>query len=162
MVSNVLPKLNIGQQMKIQSYINKQVESRTLKMEGELHRAATEREENIKEQNNQTWQMIETWLHRAMREYHISEERIKGIDSRVLELSKQYDGKLLIGKDIKSDYKVMIDEDFRSIIENLINSNCKGCNKHHKKCDIFQILKRYSVPYPTGEKHKCKYGFERK
>jgi quinol monooxygenase YgiN len=157
---NVLTKLNIGQQMEIRAYINKQVESRTLKMEGELHRAATEREENIKEQNNQTWQMIETWLHRAMREHHISEERIKHIDARVLELSKEYEGKLLIGEDLKSDYKVMTGEDFRSIIENLIDSNCRNCNKHHKECSVFKILKKYGIPYPTGERKKCKYGYK--
>lgn len=159
---NVLPKLNIMEQAEIRTYINRQVESRVLQMEGELHKAATERENILEEQNNNTWQMIETWLHKSMREHKISEERIKHIDARVLELSKEYEGKLLIGEDLKSDYKVMTGEDFRSIIENLIDSNCRNCNKHHKECSVFKILKKYSVPYPTGEKHKCKYGFERK
>ncbi len=159
MVSNVLLKLNIAEQMEIKAYINKQVESKVLQMEGELHKAATEKENSITETNNHTWQLIENWLHIAMREHKISKERIKHIDTRVLELSKEYDGKMLIGEDIKSDYKVIDDVDFRSIIENLLDSNCRNCNKHHKECDIFEILKKYNIPYPTGFKGKCKYGY---
>ncbi len=159
MVSNILNKLNIAEQMELGSYISKQVEKKTLQMQGELEKAATEREDVLKKLNDDTWHRIETWLHMAMREHKISENRIKDIDSRVLELSKLYGDKLLIGEELKSDYKVMEDEDFRSIIEILIDRSCRGCNRHNKGCEVFGILKKYGIPYPTGERKKCKYGY---
>lgn len=147
--------------MELRAYINRQIEKKTLQMQGELEKAATEREETLSKLNDDTWHRIETWIHMSMREAHISEKRIKSIDARVLELSKQYEDKLLIGEDLKSEYKVMEDEDFHSIIENLIEGNCRGCNKHGKDCEVFGILKKYGIPYPTGERKKCKYGYRR-
>ena len=77
MVSNILSKLNIGEQMELRAYISREAESKVLKMESELEKAATERENTIAETNNKTWQLIENWLHMAMREAHISEKRVK-------------------------------------------------------------------------------------
>lgn len=161
MVSNILNKLNIAEQMELRSYISKQVEEKILQATEEMDKRATNMENEISKVNDNTWQLIENWLHMAMRETHISKKRIKDIDSRVLELSKQYDGKLLIGEDIKSEYKVMADEDFRSIMEILIDRNCRDCNKHSKGCEVFGILKKYGIPHPTGERKKCKYGYEK-
>ena len=161
MISNILSKLNIGEQMELRAYIGKQVEKKALQMQGELEKAATEREDVLKKLNDDTWHRIETWLHMAMREHKISEKRIKDIDARVLELANKYENKLLIGEDIKSKYKVLEDEDFRSIIEILIDRSCRNCNKHSKGCEVFGILKKYDIPYPTGERRKCKYGYGR-
>ena len=161
MLSNILSKLNIAEQMELRTYINRQVEKKALQMQGELENAATEREDVLKKLNDDTWHRIETWLHIAMREHKISKQRIENIDARVVELANKYGDKLLIGEDIKSKYKVMADEDFRSIIENLLEGNCKDCNKHGKDCEVFGILKKYGIPYPTGERKKCKYGYRR-
>ncbi|MEY7999289.1 DUF5651 domain-containing protein [Clostridium sp. Mt-5] len=53
----------------------------------------------------------------------------------------------------------MADEDFRSIIEILIDRSCRNCNKNNKNCETFRILKEYSIPYPIENKRKCKYGY---
>lgn len=161
MLSNILSKLNIGEQMELRSYISKQVEKKILQATEEMDRKAANMENEISKTNNNTWQLIENWLHMAMREHKISEKRIKDIDARVLELANKYENKLLIGEDIKSKYKVMADEDFRSIIEILIDRSCRNCNKHSKGCEVFGILKKYDIPYPTGERRKCKYGYGR-
>jgi len=159
MVSNILNKLNIAEQMELRSYISRQVEKKILQATEEMDKKAANMEEKISKITDNTWQMIDSWLHMAMRDYHISDKRIKDINVRLQELAKKYDGKLLIGEELKSGYKVMKDEDFRSIIENLIEGSCKNCNKHSKGCEVFGILKKYGIPYPTGEKKKCKYGY---
>lgn len=159
MISNILSKLNIGEQMELRSYISKQVEKKILQATEEMDKKAANMENEISKINDNTWQLIENWLHTAMREHKISKQRIENIDARVVELANKYGDKLLIGEDIKSKYKVIADEDFRSIIENLIEGNCKNCNKHSKGCEVFGILKKYGIPYPTGERKKCKYGY---
>jgi hypothetical protein len=151
-----ISKLNIMEQAELNKYINTEVNLRVSK-------AAYEEMAAYKQTNDNTWQQIETWLYTSMREHKISKERIKDIEKRIIELADEQEklgvNNILIGESPKSKYKVLTDEDFQYILENLLHSNCFNCNKKHKNCDIFNILQKYKVPYFTGYHHACKYGY---
>ena len=87
MISNILSKLNIGEQMELRSYISKQVEKKILQATEEMDKKAANMENEISKINDNTWQLIENWLHTAMREHKISKQRIENIDARVVELA---------------------------------------------------------------------------
>lgn len=157
-LNNIFSKLNIAEQMQLNKYINKEVNTKVMFANRELEKAADEKEKYLEELNNKTWQSIETMLHMAMREHRVSEERIKKIDARVNEISKSMNGKLLLGEERKSEFKILEDKDFQQMIELLIDSNCKNCHSRNYKCEVYGLLKKYNIPHAPG-KCKCKYGY---
>lgn len=157
-LKNIFSKLNIAEQMQLNSYINKAIKKELLSNSVELEKAAEEKEKILKDLNDKTWERIETFLHIAMRELHISPERIKKIDARVLALSNECNDKLLIGEERKTEFKILKDADFQNMVELLMDSSCKNCKQHSKKCEVHQLLKKYNIPY-SGCKGKCKYAY---
>lgn len=167
-LKNIFSKLNIMEQVQLNKYINREINktvmSNQVRIDEEVEAAQKEldkREQNMKEYyikaNDETWHRIETLLHIAMREHHISEERIKKIDARVNEISKEHNGEILLGEERKSEYKVLEDADFQRMIELLLDSNCKNCHIRHNKCEVYELLKKYNIPHEG--KGKCKYAY---
>jgi uncharacterized protein YPO0396 len=157
-LNNIFSKLNIIEQNQLNNYINREVNKKIMLAERNLEKLADEKEKYLEGLNNKTWETIETILHMSMREYHISEERIKKIDARVNEISKSMDGKLLLGEERKSEFKILEDKDFQQMIELLMDSNCKNCHNRNYKCEVYGLLKKYNIPQVNG-KCKCKYGY---
>lgn len=159
-LNNIFSKLNIADQMQLNRYINKEINTKIMLANQELENTADEKERYLQELNDKTWQRIETSLHVSMREHHISEDRIKKIDKRVLELNQNSEEKLLIGEEQKSEYKILEDKDFQQTIELLMDSNCRNCHSRHDKCEVYKLLKKYNIPY-SPSKCKCKYAYRR-
>jgi uncharacterized protein YPO0396 len=158
-LENIFKKLNIMERNQLNNYIDQQASIKMMKNTKELEELASKKEKYLEELNNNTWQRIETFIHIAMREHKISEERIKKIDARVLELSNENEGeKLLIGEERKTEYKIMQSDDFAKMVELLMDSNCKNCHEKHSKCEVYELLKKYNIPY-SPFKGKCKYSY---
>jgi hypothetical protein len=116
---------------------------------------------NYIDTNNKTWQRIETSIHVAMRENRISEDRIKRIDKRVLELNQTEGEKLLLGEETKSEYKILEETDFQKMFELLAYKYCNSCTSKNNKCEVYPLMKKYGIPN-VNEGFKCKYAYRRK
>lgn len=171
-IENIFNKLNIAEQMQLNTYLNREITAAILKQDADIEQRIGKAEKELMEEqkrirqyyvdmNDETWGRVETSLHVAMREARISEERINKIDKRVLELNKQAPEKeLLLGEEVKSDYKILIDADFQKIIELSAHAYCKDCSMSCGKCELYPMLKKYNIP-EVNEGFKCKYAYSK-
>lgn len=171
-IGNIFNKLSLPEQMQLNAYVNREVTTALLKHQANVKNEIDKVQENLEKDqkemreyymntNNKTWQRVETSLHVAMREHHISEERINKIDKRVLELNKKApEEDLLIGEEVKSEYKILTDADFAKIIELSAHAYCKNCTMQSGKCELYPLLKKYNIP-EIKEDFKCKYAYSK-
>lgn len=163
-VQNILNKLNFIERGAIESYIKQQTIITIGKAQEKLDEAAEEKEKNLMELNSTTWDKLSEALSISLMEHHISKERIDKIYSRMAELLKR---EAVKGLDIEklnpvlNGVKVIKQNDFDTLLELAIETSCRDCTKGHKHCKVYQILKLYDVPKPTGDKFKCKYAYKR-
>ena len=162
-IEGILKKLNIMEQFTLKTYIQKTIATENLKITGsvrtELERATKEREDNIVKLNNDTWDTINDNLMIAMREYHVSPERIDLINMRLMKLLNDEKETLMIGDMVtEGSYNVFSKDDCSSLCEVLFESKCKGCRTNHFDCSFYPILHKHNVP-DMGMDFKCKYAF---
>jgi uncharacterized protein YllA (UPF0747 family) len=164
-VQNILSKLNFVERNALQSYINQQVTLTISKAEAALQEAAEEKEQYLQNLNDKTWNMISTCLEIAIKENHISKQRMDIIFERLTELVKENnDNPALDVEKINKKLKdtILLNKDnFNELVEYAIEGHCKLCSHQHKHCKVYQLYKKYNVPKPTGYKAKCKYGYGR-
>lgn len=154
-INQVMSKLNIIEQ----NIIRKHIQEQNLKYLGSLKEAAAEREEVITATNNKTWDIISNYLVMALRENHISKERIEKINSRIKEMSDATDEKLYIDLNLVHKFEILEKSEYEDLIEEIIQTHCKGCSKKAKDCSLHKKLEQHKVSEPTGYKGKCKYYF---
>lgn len=170
-ITNIFNKLNVIEQGQLNAYLNREITTALLKNDAKVHKEVEEVEKKLAEEqrqmrqyyldtNNETWQRVETSLHVAMREHRISNERIDKIDKRVLELNKQAPEDLLLGEEVKSQYKILADLDFAKLIELVAHGYCKDCKMSSCKCELYPLLKKYNIPYISNE-GKCRYAYKK-
>lgn len=160
-VQSVLNNLNIFDRQALNRYISTKVSVEISKAQEALQNEATEKSKELEKINEDTWDKLSETLSIALNENHISRDRIKKIYTRMAELTKHYEKGLEvenINADLK-DVKVVRKDDFWNLIELAIDTSCRDCKRHNKHCSVYQMLKRYDVPKPTGEHCKCKYGY---
>jgi hypothetical protein len=159
-INSILKKLNIMERTQLINYIKLEAAQRTSKIEQALGEAAKEREEFLTNQNDNTWQIINDNIKLALRENRISEERIKKVFSRVYELtSNNPNVRLFDVPEPSADFEILTKDEFRNLVEELIECSCKGCIKSSKDCDVYKLLKRHNVKAPSGYQRSCKYGY---
>lgn len=163
-IQNILNKLNFIERGAIESYIKQQTIITIGKAQKQLDEAAEEKEKNLMELNSTTWDKLSEALSISLMEHHISKERIDKIYSRMAELLKREAVKGLDTEKLNpvlNGVKAIKQNDFDTLLELAIETSCRDCMKGHKHCKVYQILKLYDVPKPTGDKAKCKYAYKR-
>lgn len=161
MIDSIFKKLSFIETNQLRQYINQEVTKQTTKNNELLREAAEERENIIQNQNKKTWEIIDENIQLAMRENKISQERIYKILQRVLELTKANPGTKLtkLTEQPSIDFEILSKDEYRDLIEELLEGHCKGCNKHNKGCDVYKHLRKHNVAY-SGCKGKCKYSYQ--
>lgn len=125
-----------------------------------------EREEEIKEKLEEvvknTWDKLEKCLAWVMKENRISEERIDRVFEQLNKRMKEEDEVIEIKPTrVKDRYVVMNKGDYLTYMSEIMDINCKNCNKKCSKCSIYKMLEQYGVPRFDGTKKKknCKYAY---
>ncbi|MCR3759184.1 hypothetical protein KYB31_09300 [Clostridium felsineum] len=157
-VQGILSKLNFIERNTLNNYIRTKVMLEISRAQEILQKEADQKEKKLKQITMDTWDIISETLSIALMEHHISKERIKKIYSRMAELTRKTNQKLDVNADLK-DVKIVKKEELYSLIELAIDTSCRDCKKHSKHCRVYQMLKQYDVPKPSGFKAKCKYGY---
>jgi hypothetical protein len=155
-VQSTLSKLNFVERNSLNNYIRTKTMLEISKAQEALQQEATEKEEHLKELNENAWDKISNYLTIALKKNHISDERTKKIYKTMLDID---DLGISNVNATSKDIKVLSIKDFEDLIELAIDTSCRNCKHQHKHCSVYQILKRYDVPKPSGYKAKCKYGY---
>jgi hypothetical protein len=159
-INSILSNLSFTDRMILNQYVKQESFKEITKATNLFHEAAQEREQIILKQNEKVWEIIEGNLMLAMRENKISEERIDKILKRMLELTRLNENtKLSALKEQPSrDFEILSKDEYRDLIEELLEGHCKGCMKHDKHCNVYKLMKKHSIP-GSSHKNKCKYSY---
>lgn len=95
----------------------------------------------------------------------LSKEEIKKLNRKMeINTVRLYDKYELdsLNKKIESTYeKTVLDSDqYCLLCENIMDVNCKDCNKDYKSCDIYTLFDSTLAPEPSECKQNCKYSYE--
>jgi len=113
-VQSILNNLNIFDRQKLNNYINTKVSMEISKAQETLQQEATEKEEHLKELNENAWDKISNYLTIALKKNHISDQRIKKIYKTMLDIDDLGISNI---NTASKDIKVLAIKDFEDLIE---------------------------------------------
>jgi hypothetical protein len=115
----------------------------------------------VKENTEKTWQDLESSLVEAMRNNHISQDRVQRIIDSCNDIADRKHGIKLEQRDINK-YVVLNRDEILDICE-LLTERCENCFDKPETCKLHKFLEARCLPVSDGYKMQvCKYSYGKK